>query len=89
MTHAFNTTIVSSGAAAIVGRTLPVDDGRRKMEKQIDEARFGPGLGEEPIEQPGGFRPDAGQCGDATEDGIEQGGTHEGSVQLAGAEQVT
>ena len=66
----------------------PVDDGRRKMEKQIDEARFRSRLGEEPVEQFGGLRPDAGQCGDATEDGIEQRGTHEGSVQLADAERV-
>ena len=58
------------------------------LEKQIDEARFRSRPGEEPVEQFGGLRPDAGQCGDATEDGIEQRGTHEGSVQLADAERV-
>ena len=58
------------------------------MEGQIDQPAAAVDAIQQPVEQPGELRPDAGQAGDMREIRIEQGGAHDESIKGGRAAKV-
>ena len=53
-----------------------VDGGMREMEKKVERAGFPGVTGEQPVKEFGRFRPDTGQAGRRSEEGIQERWTH-------------